>query len=520
MPIPKTILAPVNGLEVGMPGTLVDKRSTTNCRNIEINRYLIRKRRGGDVLGTSLGERILGYGAFQENAVNYLLRVGPTKVQALDAGGTTWGDVHNTVFSGGDDLMVDFAFPLLTGSRIAVYTNYVDAIRKWTGTGNDADLGGSPPKCKYLLNYKGYLMALNVTDSLGNKFRARAQWSDVGDIEQWDESVVGSEAGAVDLLEDDLEITGAEYFGDYAAIHKANSIYLGYLTGNDNIFRFDRKETTAGTCARKTILNLPSGQQIFLSTSGFRLFNGITAPWIESTINEEIVEFLNPAFNYRSWGVIVKELNEAWFGLPIGSDELPTTIYKYNYLTGQLFKDAFADTVGDVTAASLFLKTSDATWDSDSDSWDSDTTRWDSLTSLALNSRVIWGFDAGTSIERTDTPNDNAIAIDAVWDSKDFTAADFDVDESEGTLMEWQEVEVWAKGTAISLWCSVDEGVTWVLKKTFTLASTFPTDTAPLRAYFRKVSTKIRFRFANADVGGTFWLKQFRIKAIPREERR
>lgn len=519
MPIAKTYLAPVKGLDVGAPGTLVDKNSTTNCGNVEINRYLIRKRLGGSVLGATLAERILAYGGFQENGVNYLLRVGPTKVQSLDASGTSWVDIHNSLLAGGDDLTVDFAFPLLSGLRVAVYTNYVNNIRKWTGTGNDSDLSGAP-KCKFLLNYKGYLMALNVDDGSPNKFRQRVQWCDVGDIEEWDESVPGSQAGAVDLLEDDLEITGGAYFGDYAAIHKANSIYLGYLTGNDDIFRFDRKETTAGTCAHKTILNLPSGNQIFLSTSGFRLFNGISAPWIESTINEEIVEFLNPSFNYRCWGIIVKELNEAWFGLTIGSDALPRTIYKYNYLTGDLFKDSFADTVGMVTAAGLFLKSTDASWDSDSDSWDTDTSRWDTITALAANPRVIWGFDEGISIERTDSPNDNGIAIAAFWDSKDFTAEDFGVEEAEGTLMEWQEVEIVAKGTGLTLSYSTDEGVTFTPLKTFALNSEFQTDATPARAYFRKTSTKLRLRFENSVLSGTFSLKQFRIKAIAREERR
>ena len=111
----KTYFAPVSGLEVGAPGTLVDQNSATRTLNCEINRYLIRKRRGGDALGASLAERVLAYGSFQENAVNYLLRVGPTKVQQLV--GSTWNNIHNTLLAGGDDLQVDFAFPLLAGMR-------------------------------------------------------------------------------------------------------------------------------------------------------------------------------------------------------------------------------------------------------------------------------------------------------------------------------------------------------------------------------------------------------------------
>lgn len=511
-----TIPAPVNGLEVAVPGSLIDTRSTPNCKNVEINRYLIRKKRGGAALGASLGERVLGFGGFQENAVNYLVRVGPTKVEALDAAGTAWASIANAPLTGGDDSTVDFAFPLLAGTKIMVFTNYLNAIRKWTGTGNDADLGGTPPKAKYMLNFRGYLLLANVDDGSPNKFRYRVQWSDSGDPEQWDETVPGSNAGAEDLLEDDLEITGLHPFGDYVAVHKTNSIYLGYLTGTDDIFRFDQKETTAGAVSHNTILNLPTGHQIFLSLQGLRLFNGITAPLIENSINIEIVESMNPSFAYRSWGIIVKELNEAWFGIPIGSNENPDTIYKYNYLTGQLYKDELSD----VTAVSLFMKASDEAWDTDTDSWDSDVTRWDSLESLALNPRVIWGFESGVTVERTDSPDFAGAAIDSLWDSKDFTAADFEIDDPEGIFMEWQGVEIVAKGTSISLYYSTDEGVNWTFVKTFALDDEFPADTAALIANFRKVSTKLRIRLANNSAGDTFMIKQFRLKAVPREERR
>lgn len=510
----KTILSPVSGLEIGAPGSLIDPRSTPNCLNVEINRLLIRKKRGGAAIGTSLGERVLAFGGFQEDAVNYLLRVGPTKVEKLL--GSTWSSIANTALSGDDNTVVDFAFPLLSGKKIAVFTNYFNNIRKWTGTGNDADLGGLPPKCKYLLNFSGYLLALNVDDGSPNKFRSRVQWCDTGDIEQWDGTVAGSNAGAADLLEDDLEITGGGYFGAYAAIHKTDSIYLGYLTGSDDIFRFDRKETTAGTIAHQTIVNIPTGEQLYLSLQGLRLFNGLTAPLIDSTINVEISEGLSPSYAYRSWAIVVKEINEVWIGMPIGSQTDPETIYKYNYLTKQLYKDSNPT----VSAVSLFFKSTDDSWDSDGDSWDSDTTRWDTITALALNPRVIWGHANGTTIERTDSADYNGAAIDAYWDSKDFTAADFNVDDPEGILMEWQALETIARGTTLDVYYSTDEGESFIFVKTLSLTSSFPSDIALLMAYVRKLATKFRLRFRNSAVGGSFDLKQFRIKSVPREERR
>lgn len=509
----KTIIGPINGLEIGAPGSLIDTRQTPRCKNVEINRSLIRKRSGGGALGLSLGERIHGFGNFTEDAVNYLIRVGATKVEALN--GSTWNSIAHAALTADDTATIDFAYPLLAGKKIAVYTNLKDNIRKYTGSGNDADLGGLPPKCKFMLNYSGYLLLLNVDDGSPSKFRSRVQWCDTGDIESWDDSIIGSNAGVADLLEDDIDITGGAYFGAYAAIHKETSIYLGYLTGTDQVFRFDRKETAAGAVAHKSIVNLPTGQQAFLSKQGLRLFNGITAPLIQSNINLEIAEGLNPTTAYRSWGIIVNEINEVWFGMPIGSDTDPTTVYKYNYLTGQIYKDEFLS----CAAVALFQKTSDDTWDSDPAPWDSDTTNWDSITSLALNDRVIRGNVDGTSIERTSSPDDNGVAVSAEWESKDFTAADFELDDPEGIFMEWQGLEVIASGNGVTVSYSTDEGVTWTAIKTFTLTSAMPTDDNPLMGYFIKVSTKCRFKFENNTVGGNFNLKQFRPLAIPREVR-
>jgi hypothetical protein len=86
-------------------------------------------------------------------------------------------------------------------------------------------------------------------------------------------------------------------------------------------------------------------------------------------------------------------------------------------------------------------------------------------------------------------------------------------------MMEWQGIEVIAKGTALVVEYSTDEGATWTTAKTLTLDSSFPADSSPDIVYFRTVATKCRPRFSNAVSGGAFEIKQFRMIAVPREER-
>jgi len=506
----RTIIAPVNGLNIGAPGTLIDSRQTPNCLNVEILRSLIRKSRGGTAMGSALGERILSYGELNIEDVTNLVRVGLTKAEEWN--GTSWTSIANVPLTGAVTSRVQFAYPEITGSKVMVYTNFEDNIRKYTGTGTDADLGGSPPKCRFVLNYRGYLILAYINDT-GTIRRSRVQWSDVGDIENW----ATGDAGSADLIEDDSSITALAYFGEYVTIHKEKAIYIGYLTGTDNVFRFERKETGSGSISHTPIVNLPTGEQMFLSRDGLRLFNGVTAPDISGTINVELADSMNSEFLFRSWGVHVRELKEAWFGIPIGSSEEPDTIYKYNYATQTIYKDRLTE---GITFGSLYTLIADDTWDADTESWDSDTTTWDSSTALALHKRVIFGVgDTGISIQRTDSSDLAGVAIESNWDSKDFTASDLQIDESEGLMLEWQGVEVIAKGTAVSVYYSTDEGTSWTLAKTLTLTSAFPADSSPTIAYFRVVATKCRFRFMNSSLGGVFEIKQFRPMAIPREER-
>jgi hypothetical protein len=461
-------------------------------------------------MGLPLGERILAFGELNIEDVTNLVRVGPTKIQEWD--GTTWNSVAHAALTGSVLSRVQFAYPELSGTKIIAFTNFQDNIRKYTGSGNDADLGGSPPKARFILNYRGYLMIAYVNDA-GTIRRSRVQWSDTGDIENWS----SGDAGIVDLIEDDSDVTNLGYFGEYTCTHKEKSIYIGYLTGTDSVFRFDRKETGSGSVSGGPLVNLPTGEQLFLSREGLRLFNGVTAPEIESSINIDLSDTMNASYLFRSWGVHIPELKEAWIGIPIGSSEEPDTIYKYNYRTQTVYKDHLKD---GITRASLFTLVDDDTWDSDDESWDSDTETWDSNAALALHKRVLWGVgDTGITVQRSNSANFNGEAIDSNWDGKDFTAADFQIDDPEGRLMEWQGIEIVARGTSVKVYYSTDEGESWTLADTISLGSSFPSDSSPLVAYFRTVSTKCRPRFVNNDTDGAFDIKQFRMIAIPREER-
>lgn len=401
---------------------------------------------------------------------------------------------------------IDFATPLLSGARVLVFTNFVDNIRKYTGTGNTADLGGSPPKAKYLTEYGAYLVLAHIEDT-GTKYRMRVQWCNTGLIEDW----TGTNAGSQDLLEDGNDITGLTTFGNYVCVHKESCIYLGYLVTTSDVFKFDRISTGVGTICNNTVQNLNTGEQIFLARDGIRVFNGTSTTLAAVGVSDEIRESINAEYIEKCWSVVIPEIDEYWVGIPIGSQTSADTVYKYNYKTGQCFKDSRSN----ITCAGKYQRTTGLTWDDDSGTWDAATDRWDDTSLSSQHYSVVLGDSSGyCQAVNASYNNDNGTAITAYRDTIDFEGSE------KGKLVRWLGMQLLAKGNTLDVKYSTDAGTTWNDVETLTLNSVYPTDASPVYSYFDVVSSKIRFRFYNAVAGETWAIKDFVLEYKEREMRR
>lgn len=500
----KASLLPVEGLDFTIPAEYIGDRFSPNNQNFRAYRGLLRKRNGSSAFGATLGERVMAGREFNREGTLFNIRIGLDEIERYDSGSSAWVNIHGTVLTGGIEDLVDTAVPLLSGKRILVITNGIDNMRQWTGTGNTTDLGGSPPVARFIQEYKTYLVAANIAG--GVDVTQRVQWSDTAQPNVWS----GGNSGAVDLIEDGDDITALTVFSDFLCVHKRSSIYLGSLVSSGQVFRFERKNTRVGTVASNSIVNLPTGEQIFLATDGLRVFNGIQAPLIDAPINDEIRESLNPNHANKAWGVLVRELDEVWIGVPLGSQEVGETVYRFNYLTRRCFKDSRAN----INAAWRFTQGATFTsWDDTPGTWDSQTTIWNEGSLNPSFPVVMFGDTTGITTSDDDTAlDDNGTDINAFFESKDFES-DF-----KGQLSRWQRMELWARGASVDIDYSTDRGETWTFIDTYPLSSSFPTDAAPINVWFDVVSTKIRFRF-RSESDGLLDIKQFIPYYQPRELR-
>ena len=450
---------------------------------------------------------IMGGRKFTREGVDYNMRIGLDKIEHYNSTTSKWIDVTGTDLTGTSLDLVDTAIPLLTSKRIFCVTNGIDAIRKWTATGDTADLGGTPPVCKFIQEFKTYLVCANIQG--GTDVSQRIQWSDTAAPETWG----SGNAGATNLVEDGGDITGLSLFGDYLCVHKENSIYLGYLVSSSSIFKFDRKATGVGTIANGTIQNLPSGEQVFLAKDGLYSFNGVTTKTLSTSINEEIRDGLNAQYAKKAWSVLVREEREVWFGIPIGSQTTGQTVYKYNYETGIVFKDTRATInagwLGPSTTSSSLI------WDEMVGTWDASSLRWDGTGLSKGVDSIILGDTSGLSYTVSGVTNDdNGVAVSAIWTTKDYQ-------DSQQRIARFNKLELWAKGESVKVEYSTDHGDTWteMIDSPFTLTDSYPGIDSPDIFYFDTVSSTVRFRFTNAISEESLAIKQFIISYKPREMR-
>lgn len=495
------------GLDISKPAEYLSDIASPSNQNFKLDRNILTKRSGSSVFGAIIGgtqtEIMAGRELIREGS-RYNVRIGLDKIERYDGGTSAWVDITGTDLTGSTTDLVDTAVPLLSGKAILCITNGIDAIRKWTATGNTADLGGTPPIAKFIQDYKTYLVCANIQG--GTDIAQRVQWSDTADPETWD----AGNAGAVDLVEDGEDITGLGLFGDYLCVHKKNSIYLGSLVSSNDIFRFDRRSVEKGAIANATIVNIPTGEQIFLAEDGLRLFNGVSAPLVDSKINDEIRDGLNQQYAQKSWGCLVSEQDEVWIGIPIGSQTTGDTVYKYNYNTGVIYKDIRSN----ITCAWRALQTSDISWDNMVGTWDAYSGRWNDSYLNTNFANIYLGLNTGYvhKIDNTLT-NDGASAINSFWESRDFISDDV------GQLCRWLELHLWAKGSSVTVEYSIDGGTTWASPdgSPFTLDDEFPSDSSPDIFYFDVFASRIRFRFSNNVVSENLAIKQFMVGYKPRE---
>lgn len=387
-----------------------------------------------------------------------------------------------------------------------IMTNGTDEVWKWTGSGDLAQLISSFPSgvtsltCRGLIEFKDHLLFYDVSED-GDRYPQRIRWSDTADPADF----LNGNASYVDLGGADWIQTAFKFKSDYLVVFKERSIWMGYATGDSDIFQFDQKVTGAGCAAPATVESL-GDKLIFLGWDDVYVFNGIDYESVGSEIEQELFDNLAPGDMDKCFGVIIEDQKEYWLFVPSVNSDYCDTAWVFNYKLNSWTKHDFAAVDGSTNGISqygYYEKQTNVTIGDLTGTIGEQTWRIGDREILDAAPTTLFG-DTDGYIYQYDrlVSNDDGTTIDAWFSTKDFMFTQ---------LMERQiilRMDVYFDGGGdLKVAYSTDFGATWNNERTLSGNYDYGID----RAYWRIDCPLVRFRFRNNNASEHFDFREARI---------
>lgn len=489
---------PVLGIDFSKPATFLSDQSGFP-QNMRYWRSIMRKRPGKDFVGSVMPGNgpIMGMGFLDLGAqgIKYTVRNNKTDMQRFNTSTLDWESISNTPFTGGEDN--PFSYATVTESGFLIITNYIDAVRKWTGSGNATVLGGYPGKAKYAAYLSPYLLLAYIDDGISvNPWKIK--WCDTDNPELW----TGGNSGSDLLSSEPSPIQNIKKLNEFMIGYKKDSLWLGHKVDPPDIFQFDLIKTGLGLAAPFAVAEA-EGLHYFMSQNDFFSWNGIRETPIGGNIRAQVFDSIDRSKIARCFAVHVQEETEIHFFIIYSGDSWCKHIWKYNYRNGFWYED----TCDEHTCALKWERVNTQSWDNTTGTWDQQQGAWDSAIRVAAWEEILLGRSDGfTGKIDYNTTNDYGIAVDSQFATKDFTGQQLEVDQR------WLQVDVWGRGVGrIYVDYSTDEGSTWI-NIPYTSSQAYIDADGLYRKYemyFDVIADKIRFRFRNRESRETFYIREF-----------
>lgn len=258
----------------------------------------------------------------------------------------TWKDITGTATFTGEDK--DY-WSFTQYGNYFIFTNGVDEIFYWDGTGDIQQLGGSPPIAKFITNFKNYLIAGRLEDN-----PHKIAWSSIGEINNW---TTGDSGEAV--VGDTEEIMGFGKTTDYLVIFKKSSIYILHYVGGNYVFNIIKRVEGIGCYAPDSIMVSNNFVYFFGANKRIYAFDGIEAKDISAGIQDTLSNIKDENFGLI-YGLTLETLNKIVWLIPEGDVDVCNKMLILDISTGVWFK---FDIGGTVLAIGGYTLESAETWD-------------------------------------------------------------------------------------------------------------------------------------------------------------
>lgn len=375
-----------------------------------------------------------------------------------------------------------------------IMTNGVDAIKKWTGSGDVSNLISDSPSgvtallAKQCIEFKSHLLLLDVTED-GNRYPQRIRWSDTSDPEDF----LNGNASYQDLTGPDFLKGAVTFKGDYLVVCKEKSLWLGYATGESDIFQFDRKVENKGCLSGRTI-KAEGDFVYFMGDHDIYAFDGIGVESIaDRRVRAEIFRTANPAQYAKSLAVLKTDQHEYWlFVVDINGTYCDVCwCYNYELRTWTRFKTADVLTSGGHYAQQNVVAIDDLSGTIDEQAW-----RIGSVAGAEETPIDVFGDTDGYVYQYSHQESDDYdTAIDGWFSTYDFNPTKM------GRRFRVNRIDVYFEGNGLDIEYSTDKGGTWTTIESLTASNNLE---QPNSVFLKLDCLLCRLRFRNNISGEHF----------------
>lgn len=489
------VIAPDVGYVTGAARHAIPDRAWAVVANARFRKGRAEKVPGYvEVQAAALDSQVMGIYDFRmTTGFQAWIAVTRTKVYKKESTDASFVDITGaTPLTAGFDDWADFT----TFKDVLIITNGVDNVKKWTGSGDIADLGGSPPKAKRCATFQNHVVLAWIDPHEVTPFPQKIQWSDLGLMETW----VGGEAGSLSFVDEATGVLEIMPLRDSLIAYKEDAIYLVDYTGFPFTMQTRRLATGIGPISARIVVDardthyfVSSDNQVYkLTLSGPEI--------VGQAVQFGMFDEMNFQYAHRAFGFLNGPDAEVHFVIPTGGEELPNMDYILNHLD---VKWGRRDLEATAAAPKGARQLTTLTWDDVTSSWDSQTGTWNSAQYAAGANIILHGDTDGLVHKHIGGEVDaNGVAIDCDIESKMF---DFGDAGKKKRLLRLHVHYALAAGTTLSIYILTAPGpeVTPTVNGPYTLVLDGSGDQW---VDINLTATYFGFRFRNNSLGQSFSL--------------
>ena len=337
------LIAPFQtGKSIGMEPWLGPKDAFNTLINARVNKGVLEKRQGYQLFATmkhgstvQTKTAIMGIKTYFRNNMPTLLIFDTLRVNKYDALNETMTDIAGSdIFTGGDDNY----FQLCNWIGTAYFTNNVDQIYKYTGSGNvsvfnvqvsSTGATNQIQTCRYIFIKNDRMLLLDVVEN-GLWIPQRCRYSPV-----LSSSFYASGSGYIDAPTQDV-ITSAGWVGKDIVVffqgRYTGSIWRIRTTGNVDLpLKWEKITDTSGSVSPYSSVEFNEGMAV-IGLKNILFFDGFTAIPIDIAKVRDIVNDFDVTKLKYSTAHYVTEDQHVYFTYTTSGEDYPDRILDYNVM--------------------------------------------------------------------------------------------------------------------------------------------------------------------------------------------